>query len=185
MRQLIVATGIAIIAVSSHAQSSTAQSSTTQSSTAAAAETTEPALTKSVVLSAGDSPLVRAAKIAVASRQNPAKRRVITIGTSAGRGRFSQATGPTHGPSVPQSSAAYAASAPTESQIREANQQKAQPAEVQKRLNQLAQEEQRVGAEMDEPYGGDIEEDAVEKRLSDISAERQKLQQPPPPPPQE
>jgi hypothetical protein len=184
MRQLIVATGIAIIAVSSHAQSSTAQSSTTQSSTAAAAETTEPALTKSVVLSVGDSPLVRAAKIAVASRQNPAKRRVITIGSSAGRGRFSQATGPTQGPSIPPSSTASVAG-PSESQIMEANQRKAQAAEVQKRLNQLAQEEQRVGAELDEPYGGDIEEDAVEKRLSDISAERQKLQQPAPPPPQE
>jgi hypothetical protein len=47
-------------------------------------------------------------------------------------------------------------------------------------MRQLAQQEQVVGAEIDEPYGGDIEEDAVEQRLSEISGQRQG--QPPPPP---
>jgi hypothetical protein len=164
MRHLIVATAVLIAATSSHAQSQPA----------AASDSAAPALTKSIVIQAGDSPLVRAAKSAVASRQHPSNRRVLTLGRNTGRGRFAQATGPTEGPNIPPSTA-YVPPKPDNSGANQANAQRA--AEVQSRLKQLEQEEQVVGAEMDEPYGGDIEEDAVDKRLTDIAAERQKLQQ--------
>jgi hypothetical protein len=170
MRHWIVATGFLVIAASAQAQ------------TPAATDTAAtPALIKSVAIDPNDSPLVRAAKHAVASRQNAGSRRIVTVNSS--HGHYAQATGPTNGPSLPATDSgaqATKAAGPSAEQQAAAKRQ----GEVQNRLRQLAQEEQRVGAELDEPYGGDIEEDAVEKRLSDIAAERQRLAQPPPPPPQ-
>jgi hypothetical protein len=134
-----------------------------------------------VVVNATDSPLVRAAKLAVASRQHPSNRRVITVtvGGTAGRGRLAQGTGPVNGPNLPPA-AVPATPDPAWEQRAQATAKR--EAEVKERMRQLAQQEQVVGAEIDEPYGGDIEEDAVEQRLSEISAQRQG--QPPPPPPQ-
>lgn len=174
MRQLIVATGILVLAASSHALPS--------STASAPADSSPPPLTTTVVISPNDSPLVRAAKRAVASRQNPNHRRVITVrtnGTGNGRGRFAQNTGPVAGPSLPPNATPPSASQPWVEQAREKARQKA---EVQEKLNQLEQQTQAVGAELDEPYGGDMEEDEVDARLSAIEAERARLQQAPPPP---
>lgn len=167
MRHLIVGAGIVIIAASAHAQTTT--SGTTDS----------PPLTKTVVVEPTDSPLVRAAKRAVASRQNSTSRRVVTVrsaGVGAGRGRFSEATGPTTGPQVPSISTPTKTA--TNSQKSEA-QRKAdavQKEQVDRRLKQLAEDEARVAAEMDEPYGGDMEEDEVDAQMGAIEQQRQQLQ---------
>lgn len=178
MRHLIVGAGILVIAASAHAQTTAA----------AAAAPDAPPLTKTVVVESGDSPLVRAAKRAVASRQSTDSRRVITVRTAAagaGRGRLAEATGPTTGPQVP--AASTPAKPNTGSQKSEA-QRKAdeiQKAQVAEKLKQLAQEEAKVAAEADEPYGGDMEEDEVDARLGAVEQQRRELQQPvqqPPPP---
>jgi hypothetical protein len=171
MRHLIVATGIFVIAASSHAQSPAA---------GATADPAAPPLTKTVLINPTDSPLVRAAKLAVASRQHPSNRRVITVtaGASSGRGRVAQATGPVNGPNLPPLPAQAAAVGPTPEQKQAALRQQAQ---VKEKLQQLEQEQAAVGVEVDEPYGGDMEEDEVEHRLSQIEAQRQSALPPPPP----
>jgi hypothetical protein len=179
MRHMIVATAILVTAVSTQAQTSTARS-----------DDPAPPLTKSVAPDPGDSPLVRAAKLAVRSRGNPSNRRVVTVtntygstGSSAGRGRFAVATGPTQGPQLPASSQPQReAKAPpkTADQLKAEEVRKRQDEE---RLKELAAQEAQVGQEMDEPYGGDMEEDEVEAQLGRIEAERQQIQRPTPPQP--
>jgi hypothetical protein len=182
MRHSLVATGILFIAVNTYAQTkATATTVTVSPAAQAATADTAPPLTKSVKIEAGDSPLVRAAKLAVASRQHPSNRRVITVtpGGSAGRGRYAEATGPVNGPSIP---AAESTPAPQQSQWQREEAAKAErEAAAKERLRQLEQAQQVVGAEVDEPYGGDIEEDAVEATLTGIAAERQDIAPPPPP----
>jgi hypothetical protein len=179
MRQFIVGAGILVIAVSAHAQ-------TTQP---AGAPSDAPPLTKTVVVESGDSPLVRAAKRAVASRQSSSSRRVITVrtaGAGAGRGRFAEATGPTTGPQVPAMAPAKTATPSSQKTAAQQKADEARKAQVDAKLKQLADEEARVGAELDEPYGGDMEEDEVDAQLSAIEQQRQQLQpvqQPPPPKP--
>ncbi len=165
MRHLIVATAILVIAASAHGQSSSG-----------ASDPGSPPLIKSVIVEANDSPLVRAAKRAVASRQNASQRRVIKV--VSGRGRVAQATGPTEGPHVPPP---QGAPPPPEKTWAEQAAEK-RKALAQERVKVLEQEQRVVGAEVDEPYGGDIEEDDVERRLSENAAERQNLQPAPPPP---
>jgi hypothetical protein len=130
--------------------------------------------------------MVRAAKKAVASRVNPAQRRVVSLNSINTRGRFAIATGPTEGPKLPPPTpAATPAPRPTPSQSEAAKRAEA----VQKQLQKLETEQGRMAAEMDEPYGGDLDEDQVEKRMYELQVQQQKLQQtttttaPPPPPP--
>lgn len=174
MRHLIVATGILVLVAHVHAQSEPP---------AKPSETTTPPLMKTVTIDPSDSPMVAAAKRAVASRVHPSQRRVISLTSTMARGRVAQATGPTTGPRVlplPTSSTpSTQASQPTSAQ-RAARKQEA---EVQEKLKKLEAEESRLGVETDEPYGNDIDEDQVEKRLAEIAAERKKLQEAPPPPP--
>lgn len=176
MRSFIVATGILVFAAQVHAQSAT--------TAATPAETTAPPLIKSVADDANDSPMVRAAKRAVASRVHPTQRRVISLTSSstATRGRVAVATGPTEGPRIPP--APSDAKTVTKPNVITAQTAAAKHrAEVQEKLKKLEAEESRLGVETDEPYGNDIDEDQVEKRLAEIAAERKKLQEAPPPPP--
>jgi hypothetical protein len=179
MRHLVIAAA-GILAIAAHAN---AQSANAQSASAPPAEST-PALTKTVIIDPNDSPMVRAAKKAVASRVSPAQRRVVSLNSTKTRGRFAVATGPTEGPKVPPPSPpATPAVRPSASQQEAAAKQKAA---VRKQLEKLEAEQQMLAAEMDEPYGGDIEEDQVEQRLYETQQELQKLQQttaPNPPPP--
>jgi len=180
MRHLVIAAGILAIAVHANAQSANAQSTS-----APPADSTTPALTKTVTVDPNDSPMVRAAKKAVASRVNPAQRRVVTLHSTNTRGRFAVATGPTEGPKVlPLSPASAPAVQPSPSQQEAAK----RAAAVQKQLKKLEAEQKMLAAETDEPYGGDIDEDQVEKRLYENQAAQKKLEQttaqtPPPPPP--
>ena len=175
MRHFVIAAGI--LAIAAHANA--------QSPAPPPAEPATPALTKTVTIDPNDSPMVRAAKKAVASRVNPAQRRVVSLNSTNTRGRFAIATGPVEGPKVPPPSpAATTAAQPSPSQQEAAK----RTAAVQKQLKKLETEQNRMAAEMDEPYGGDLEEDQVEKRMYELQAAQQKLQQttaptPPPPPP--
>jgi len=179
MRHFFIASGILVAAVSSFAQ--TAQTAPQPNVETSAA--TAPPLTKTVAVEPTDSPLVRAAKLAVASRQHPSNRRVVKLnGISTGRGRFAESTGPVNGPNLPASSTPSTPTAVPEWQRRE-QAKAAQEAEKQKKLQELAQQERVVGVELDEPYGGDIEEDAVEQRMTEIEQQRQQLQTPNPPRP--
>jgi hypothetical protein len=179
MRHFVIAAGILALAAHANAQSSA------KSSPPPPAEAATPALTKTVAIDPNDSPMVRAAKKAVASRVNPAQRRVVSLNSTNTRGRFAIATGPAEGPKVPpMSPATTPAAQPSTSQQEAAQRTEA----VQKQLKKLETEQSRMAAEMDEPYGGDLDEDQVEKRMYELQAQQQKLQQttaptPPPPPP--
>ena len=177
MRHFVIAAGILAIAAHANAQSSPPAPPP--------AEPASPALTKTVTVDPNDSPMVRAAKRAVASRVSPAQRRVVSLNSTNTRGRFAIATGPVAGPKVPPPSpASTPAVQPSPSQQEAAK----RTAAVQKQLKKLETEQNRMATEMDEPYGGDLDEDQVEKRMYELQAAQQKLQQttaqtPPPPPP--
>jgi hypothetical protein len=164
---------------------STTTSSTTATTAAPASDDAAPPLTKTVADDPNDSPMVRAAKRAVAARQNPSLRRVVSL-TSTGRGRMAIATGPVDGPNVPvpqgSPSAADPGAARQQASVREVARLKAE-AEKQKqdKLKALAEEEGMIGAELDEPYGGDIEEDQAEKRMYEIQKEREAINAEKPP----
>jgi Na+-transporting methylmalonyl-CoA/oxaloacetate decarboxylase gamma subunit len=180
MRHFIFLAAILIVAIQTQGQS--ASSSAPKAETAGTATT--PPLTTTVADNPNDSPMVRAAKRAVASRVNPAQRRVVTLTTANTRGRVAFASGPTTGPTpLPAPPSPSAGELRQRESAREVAAIKA-AAEKERRdkLKQLENEENMLAAEMDEPYGGDVEEDRVDQRMSEIEAEKQKLQQPPPPP---
>jgi hypothetical protein len=127
--------------------------------------------------------MVRAAKRAVASRKNPGQRRVVTLTSSgaATRGRVAVSSGAVEGPKIPpppSDAKKVTPPQPISAQERLARHQ----AEVQEKLRKLAAEEQQISTELDEPYGHDRDEDAVELRLKEIEAERKKLLESTPPP---
>src|SRR5689334_7677580 len=111
MRHFVIAAGILALAAHANAQSAA------KSSAPPPAEPATPALTKTVAIDPNDSPMVRAAKKAVATRVNPAQRRVVSLNSTNTRGRFAIATGPTEGPKLPPPTpAATPAPRPTPSQ---------------------------------------------------------------------
>jgi hypothetical protein len=177
MRSILAAAGILVFAAQAFAQTAP---ETTTADTAAA-----PPLIKTVAADPNDSPMVRAAKRAVASRKPAAQRRVVslTASSSATRGRVAYSTGPAEGPKLPPP-VSDAKPAPPPPKVLTASEAAAkQRAEAQEKLRKLEAEEQQLGTEVDEPYGNDVDEDYVEKRLSEIAEERKKLQQQTPPPP--
>ena len=176
MRSFLVATGILVLAAHVHAQSSATTAAP------APAEGTAPPLIKTVVDDPNDSPMVRAAKRAVASRQNPGQRRVMSVTASGAptRGRVAVSTGPAEGPKVPPpaSDAKHVPPPkPPTAQERAAQHR----AEVQAKLKSLAAEEQRIAAELEEEQP-EMDEDFINKRIEEIATERQKLLESTPPP---
>ena|SRR5688500_7121179 len=178
MRSFLIATGVLVLAA--YVQ---AQSANTATTTAADTTATAPPLIKSVIDDPNDSPMVRAAKRAVASRQNAGQRRVVTLASpgAATRGRVAIASGPAVGPKLPppQPDAAKA-DAPKVITAQERVAARRQ-AEVQEKLKQLKNEEERIAAELDEEHP-EMDEDMIDKRLAEIEAERKKLLQSTPPP---
>jgi hypothetical protein len=173
MRHLIIALGILVITAHANAQSSTKPAP--PAAPAPAADATVPPLTKTVASDPNDSPMVRAAKKAVASRVNAGQRRVVTLNSTSSRGRFAESTGASEGPKVvPLSPAGWATPVqrpqPSASERQAIAQRDAQLKKVQKEQGAMA-------GEMDEPYGGDVEEDEAEQRLAKAMAEQQKLEQ--------
>jgi hypothetical protein len=120
--------------------------------------------------------MVRAAKRAVASRVNPGQRRVIKLSTTTTRGRFAESSGSTQGPTVvPLTDGGVRPVAPPPAYAQQ--QDPKQAADVQKKLKEVIAEQERMAAEEDEPYGGDMDEDEILKRASELAAEREKLEQ--------
>lgn len=183
MRTSILATGFLLLAATA-----VAQTTTTTTTAAPATDTTAPPLIKNVDADPGDSPMVRAAKRAVKARQNPSQRRVVSLTTSTvgTRGRVAYSSGPAEGPKLPPP-ASDAKTVPPPKVLSAEERAKQHKQEVQTKLRRLAAEESQIGTELDEPYGHDQDEDRVDQRLSEIAAERKKLEEsmqtPPPPPP--
>jgi hypothetical protein len=125
-----------------------------------AASEPRPQLVQSVAEQPGDSPLVRAAKRAVARRQN-AKNRITITGAAAGH--ISQGTGTLKPIVVPPEPAPARTNAIDPNVIRARNEM------LEQQIRTLEDEKTRLGAETDEPVGGDgPNEDAVVRRITDL-----------------
>lgn len=140
--------------------------------TAQTAPDARPALIPTVSVTQNDSDLVRAAKAAVANRRG-SKTAVVIDESYMIRvlgGPLSPGTAP-HELAVrePKSVA---------KQVNAVNTTKSgpDPAKVEKRIQDLKQEQARMAAEMDEPYGGDVNEDRAAQRMSQIPQEIQEQQ---------
>lgn len=139
-----------------------------------------PLLIRNTVAHPDDSPLVRAARAAVAARLRSTNRQVIDDRTVR-RGRVFQSTGPVNvsfplpfDPPAPPTRPA----APSQQLI-----------DAQKRVDSLRQEQQRMAEEADQGPYGEVDEDRVEQRMTEIPREIEKAQRdvqtatPPPPQP--
>ncbi|HEX7136809.1 MAG TPA: hypothetical protein VF219_03145 [Vicinamibacterales bacterium] len=162
MKRLIVtgATGLIFFAVSALAQ--------TAVETAPA-----PALIKTTEVSRTDSPLVRAAKQALAKRKKP-HGTVIDDETvkHASGSRMTEPTQPLPPipvPSDPITTPSMRVGAPEAPQGPDR-------ATLEKRLETLKKQQARLSAEGEEPYGGDVDPDAVAKQLSNVTEEMKKLE---------
>lgn len=177
MRKVIFVIGTVVIAAHANAQ---------QSSPPATTSDAPPPLVKTVVVEPTDSPMVRAAKRAVAARVHPSQRRVLSLNPTMTQGRIAQGSGTTELPKIPPPSVEPPSPATQREAQRRVAAQKAaaeRAATVQKRLKELEQEEGVLTNEADQQYGDEVDEDMVEKRLAEIAAERKKLLATPPPPP--
>ncbi len=134
-------------------------------------ETETPQLIRTTLIQPGDSVLVQAAKRAVVARQSGKNRINIDDRSTRGRGHIFQSTGPV----APKLDFASVGSAPPparpESSAEAINQQ-----ELQRKIDTLRQEQERMAAEAEEPYGGDVEEDRVDQRQAQIPQEIDQLQ---------
>lgn len=149
------------------------------------AATVKPALISNVAVGPDDSPLVRAAKIAVAARMGVPSRVIDNNTVASARGTLTttsaNVTIPTYGSPAQQTGTVTPSAAASSQPSRAA---------LQKDLRQLNQENARMHAEELEPYAGDVSEDRVQQRIEQIPQEMQHTQQqlnqaPPsnPPPP--
>jgi hypothetical protein len=178
MRNLIVAS---LLVLAAHASAQSAA----KTEPAPPADATVPPLTKTVTVDANDSPMVRAAKNAVASRVSAGQRRVVSITSTSTRGRYAESTGPSEGPHVKPQTTGWTTPVqkpqPSESEKAAAAKY---AADLQQKLKKVQIEQGRMANEMDEPYGGDIDEDQAEQRLTQATAEQKKLEQSAQKPPQ-
>jgi hypothetical protein len=139
-----------------------------------------PPLTRSTALAPDDSPLVRAAKLAVAARVAPSERRVVELTTVLTRGRVAQASPNPNFNVSPAGSSSTPSSPPVFTPNTEAEQRADAEAErVRQRMEELQRERERMAAEADEPYGADVAEDEVTSRQSNV---QQQIETAPPPP---
>jgi hypothetical protein len=134
-----------------------------------------PPLVRSVTPSPFDSRLVQLAKRAIAARMAPGTRLVIDE-TTIGRGRVSQSTA-----AGTVDFGSLALPAPT-SDAPQPPPDRAAMERAQK-VEQLRREQALMAREADEGAYGEVEEDAVESRLSRIPQEIDSAQNPPAPPP--
>jgi hypothetical protein len=143
-----------------------------QNASAPPAADEAPQLIKSLDVKPGDSPLVQAAKRAVAARLNPKDRLKVTVKEGQGRGRVSQSTGPVDVSfNVPSSTDPTPATQPAQRPRRTFD-----TSALEARLKELLAEQERLGAQTDEPYGGDgSEEDHTDTRLDQLRKEIQDL----------
>lgn len=169
-----------IAAAALSAQTQTAETQSTQTPTQTVTESTQPPPQPSLVHSAevqpGDSPLVQAAKRALAKRQNTKTRLTVVPGS----GHISQGTIPLKPIDLPPESK------PTTRPGIDPNVTRRKIEEIERQIRVLESEQKRLGAEADEVVGGDEDEDAVGKRMTNLQVKidelRLQLKQIPPPP---
>jgi hypothetical protein len=151
------------------------------------AQTTDslPPLTRNTQIQAGDSPMVRAAKAAVAARlRGPSQARTLINDQTLRRGRVFQPSGE----ALPAPNlGGYEASAGLATGSGASVEQAAQRAQVVQQIENLRTEQQVLADESDqEPYS-DVDPDFAEQRLTQIpgqiNAAEQQLRNPNPPPP--
>jgi hypothetical protein len=152
-----------------------------------AAETPAPAtsaLISDLRVQANDSPLVRAAKMAVATRAGLTVHasRVIDNASLRGMGGHVAVANANPGASIPslgsypQQYPADPTTAPVAGETR---------AQIQQKINNLRVQQGIMAEEADQPYGGLYNEDLVNKRMTEIPQQLNQLQNqltPPPPP---
>ena len=120
-----------------------------------------PQLIHSVEVQPGDSPLVQAAKRAVARRQS-AKDRITVAVTSTGH--ISQPPGPAKAMKMPPD-----LPVPSTPAAIDPNVIRARNEEIERRIRILQEEQDRLGAAADQPYAGDgSEEDDIQRRRTTI-----------------
>lgn len=140
-----------------------------------------PPLTRTVVSQEGDSPLVRAAKAAVAKRQGTRSLTIVIDNEMVKQARGDRVAEPTHPapplalPPPPEAHGGTPVPPPPPRADKEG---------VDRKLKQLKQEEVRLHEELDQP---NVDEDSVAKRLAAIQSEAESLRKsldphPPPPP---
>jgi len=128
-----------------------------------------PQLVQSVDVQPGDSPLVRAAKRAVANRQNAKDRVTVKV---TGTGHLSQPPGPAKELKMPPP---LEVSAPTPASA-SANANRARNEEIERKIKALQDEQKRLGEEADQPYAGDVtEEDNLDRRMATIQQQIDEL----------
>jgi hypothetical protein len=132
-----------------------------------------PALLHDFAERPGDSPLVRAAKQSLALRRN---------GRSSGWVVNDTMVRHLHGEYVPATSQRAAPEVPA---VSAATQDPVDRQAIARKIQAARQEMLRMAQESDEPYGGDISEDRVQQRMSQLPGEIDTLNKqlnPPPPP---
>lgn len=133
---------------------------------AAATRAQDTALIRDTTVRPDDSPLVAAAKRAVAARRSGAPQSVWQITDSmVGHALAVSAPSPALPPAAPRVSQAQMPSTFSSYDARPGQ----QAAEAKRRS--LQREQQQMAEEHDQPYGGDISEDRVVQRLSQIPTE--------------
>jgi hypothetical protein len=142
-----------------------------------ASSTSRPALITDLTVRDSDSKLVRAAKMAVAARTGAVQ------GGWAIDDRFvshvPHALGVGYG-----AAPAYSSGQQTQLPVPSTG---PTPAQVQKQVQALRQEQGRMAEEMEQPYGGEVSEDRAQQRMEQIPGEIKGLQRslPSAPPPQQ
>lgn len=125
----------------------------------------QPQLIKSAEVQPGDSVLVQAAKRALARRQSAKDRGIVVkvSGSSTGAGHISQPAGPMKELKLPPPNPEAKPLAIDPNVIRARNE------EIERKIKALQDEQNRLGAEADEPYAGDGgDEDDTERRMTTI-----------------
>ncbi len=171
---------VAMLAVAAAlAGTSMVQAQTAGQPTAPATEIVKPSLISDITIRAGDSPLVRAAKTAVATRIREASRSTgvlisdAYVRNSTG-GRISEAHSSAPLPSFGQATPRQGGSAST---MNLPNIIGVNRAGVERQNQQLRQEQGRAFEESMQPWGGDVSEDRATQRLTQIPQEIQKNEQ--------
>jgi hypothetical protein len=150
-----------------------------------------PALISDVTARDNDSRLVRAAKNAVASRQLMAAHSSVVIDNLYLRRSRATLTTTSHSAALPTGGVTYVQPQPVTNAPPTLS--PSDRAALQQKVQQLNMERARMAEQADQPYAGDISEDRVDQRLSQIpneinQAQRQLATPPAPPtprPPQE
>ncbi len=138
-----------------------------------AQEAARPSLVSDVGIRPDDSPLVRAVKIAVASRLATPSRTIDNATVGSSRVIFTTTSATVE---IPTSRSMYPGGQP--GAIPAPPPIAAQPdrAALEKRARELKAENERMHAEAEEPYGGDISEDQVDQRMQQIPRDIDQVQ---------